>query len=94
MDKFSAVWLFLGEDARHSSGVFTEREIAEEWIVENDLTGVLTSYPLNVPIYEWAVNNGFFTPKKDYQKSSKFIGRFSCAGLEHYHYENGKRCSG
>ena len=84
------VWVFNGANARFPSGVFSQREKAEEWIAENGLTGVLTKYPLDVGVYDWAVQKGFFQPKKAKHNSTEFIQGFSSAHQEHYHYEDGK----
>ena len=46
-----------------------------------------TRYPLGEGIYDFAIRKAYFTPKKEYQFSPKFISKFSCASLEHYHYE-------
>jgi hypothetical protein len=40
-----SVWVFLGEDGRWPSAVFSARALAERWIAENGLTGMLTEYP-------------------------------------------------
>lgn len=84
------VWVFHGEDADFASGVFTSRERAEAWIQSNKLSGTLTKYPVDIPVYEWAVSAGFFTPKRDDHRTPWFIGRFTSATQEHYHYDDGK----
>ncbi|HEU0053036.1 MAG TPA: hypothetical protein VFQ39_07655, partial [Longimicrobium sp.] len=48
------VWVFNGEAGSFPSGVFTSREAAEAWIAKYALTGVLTAYPLDVGVYDWA----------------------------------------
>lgn len=83
------IWLFHGMNGRFASGVFTEKETAVQWIYNNHLTGVLTAYPINTGVYDWAIQEGLFTPKNDSQGSPEFIGKFTTAGQEHYHYENG-----
>lgn len=83
-----SVWVFKsGSD--FPSAVFTTRELAEKWIAVNKLSGMLTKYPLNVEVYEWAITNGAFKPARPDQSESDFIGRFSSANLEHHHYEGG-----
>jgi hypothetical protein len=37
------------------------------------------------------MDQGVFTPKKESELASEFIGRFSTAAQEHHHYENGFR---
>ena len=69
-------------------GVFETREQAEQWILRNKVNeGCLTKYPLGEGLYDFAMRKGYFTPKKEHQFTPKFISTFSCASLEHYHYE-------
>lgn len=82
------VWVFNG-GGTFSSAVFTSKELAREWIASHKLTGVLTKYPLNVGVYEWAIARGAFKPTRPDQSQPRFIARFSSAHLEHYHYEAG-----
>lgn len=85
------VWIFHGANGRFASGAFTEPARAEEWIRKNQLTGVLTFYPLNMGVYEWAVENRLFSPKKEEHYTPEFIGKFSAASQDHFHYENGEK---
>jgi hypothetical protein len=72
------------------SGVFIQRSVAEAWIGQYKLTGTLTAYPLDIGVYQWAVERGYFKPKKAGDTTAAFIENFSSASQEHYHYENGK----
>jgi hypothetical protein len=83
------VWVFAGARSTLSSAVFTDKKTADAWISGHRLSGMLTKYPLNTGIYDWALKANKFIPKRDDQKTPEFIGRFTCAYLEHYHYENG-----
>lgn len=96
MDKESLdyVWVFLGAGAKMPSAVFLEKSMADSWISENLLSGLLTRYPINVGLYDWAMHMRYFTPKRDDQRSPSFIGKFTCAYLKHYHYENGQSVTG
>ena len=85
-----AIWVFNGAASQFPSGVFSSKEIAEEWITKHNLTGVLTKYPVDIGVYEWAIQNGFFTPVEEREKTPRFIQRFSSSNQEHYHYEDGK----
>ncbi|MFK7979510.1 MAG: hypothetical protein AB8G86_05985 [Saprospiraceae bacterium] len=85
----NSVWVFHGAGSRFTSGVFTDKTIAEEWITKNMLTGILTKYPINIGTYDWAISESFFEPKKEKHKSAEFIQKFTSASQEHYHYENG-----
>lgn len=90
IDKKNSVWVFKGNGTTNfPSAIFTTKLKAEIWVKENKLSGVLTKYPLDISLYDWTINNGFFTPKNDLQKNSKSIGNFNSAFLDHYHYENG-----
>jgi hypothetical protein len=84
-----SVWVFNGIKSNFPSGVFTSKELAEKWIEKHSLTGTLTRYPLDTGVYEWALCNESFTPKKEEQRTPLFIGRFSSANQEHHHYEDG-----
>ena len=85
----SGIWVFNGANARFSSGIFSQRSFAEDYIEKYKLTGVLTLYPVDEPVYEWAIRTGKFTPKKEHQHLTQFIQGFTTASMEHYHYEEG-----
>ena len=87
----NSVWVFNGARSQFPAGVFSERALAEAWIKQYKLTGVLTAYPLDKGVYDEAVDNSWFKPQREDQRSPEFIGRFSSASQEHYHYENGER---
>ena len=82
-------WVFTGNGAAFPSGVFRSREAAHEWIQKNQLSGILTGYPADQGVYDWAVAKGYFKPKKPAHTSSAFIGAFSDASQPHYHYVDG-----
>ncbi len=88
--EIQTVWVFNGSNANFPSGVFTSRESAETWIATKGLAGILTEYPLDVPVYDYAIAMNWFTPKREDQKLSQFIQRFTSASQNHYHYEDGK----
>ena len=83
------VWIFSGAGSRFSSGVFTSLEAGKSWIESHRLSGVLTQYPLNVGVYDWAVASGWFRPEKPEHTSPDFIAKFTSASQEHFHFENG-----
>ena len=85
-DPINWIWVF-SSNGQFPCGVFETREQAEIWILKNKVTGCLTRYPVGDGIYEFAIRMGYFIPKKEYQFTPKFISKFSCASLEHYHYE-------
>lgn len=85
------IYVFHGEGASLCSAVFDDLGKAESWIASHQLSGLLTAYPLNQPVFEWAVDRRLFTPKQPHHNRSSFIGSFTSAYLEHHHYENGQR---
>jgi hypothetical protein len=84
----NTVWVFNG-GGNFPSAVFSTRARAESWIAEHRLTGCLTKYPVDVGVYEWAIACGAFKPNRPDHSEPRFIGRFSSASLEHYHYTDG-----
>ncbi|WP_426670215.1 DUF7710 domain-containing protein [Mucilaginibacter sp. McL0603] len=89
-DVKNTVWVFHGAQGRFASGVFTTLEKAGHWIKKHSLTGVLTEYPLDEGVYDWAIENELFDVKKDNQREPAFIQSFTTASQEHFHYENGE----
>jgi hypothetical protein len=82
-------WVFNGSRANFPASVFSNRELAEAWILKHRLTGTLTRYPIDQGAYDWSIERGHFTPKKQEHTSPEFIQDFGCASFEHYHYEDG-----
>jgi hypothetical protein len=85
------VWIFCAEGSTRPSGVFTDEVLAEDWIRRHSLSGLLTEYPLDTGIYEWTISKGFFEPKYPSQQSASFIGRFTSAYQNHFHFQNGEK---
>jgi hypothetical protein len=83
------IWVFNGNNSRLPSGVFSKRELAEAWIDKHALSGILSKYPIDEGVYDWALANGTFKAKCEDQTQAKFIQSFSSASQEHYHYEDG-----
>jgi hypothetical protein len=86
------VWVFNGVQSNFPSGVFLTREVAEFWVRKYALTGTLTAYPLDVGMYDYAIERGLFVAKTESQASSIFIGKFTGGGIDHFHYEDGAPC--
>lgn len=84
------VWVFNGNNNEFPSGIFSSREMAEKWIRQHSLNGTLTSYPVDISVYDWAVTNKYFVPKKEKHSSPYFMQNFSSGYQEHAHYENGE----
>jgi len=89
------VWVFNGGKGRFPGAIFEELDLAETWIRKHRLSGVLTAYPLNEGCFEWAIANNCtnLSPEKLAAKGtdSDFIGAFTSASQEHFHYEDGTR---
>ncbi|RZL41138.1 MAG: hypothetical protein EOP00_25415 [Pedobacter sp.] len=93
LDKF--IWVFNTPKQSFSGGVFNNLLLAENWIRTNKLNGTLTKYPINQGTLDWAIKNDFVGMKPEKLELKKvdpdFIGGFTSASMEHYHYENGNR---
>lgn len=89
-----SVWVFIGHGGTFPAAVFSDQAKADAWIARHRLSGTLTAYPVDEPIYEWAIERGFFEPKRPDQSQARFIQRFSSASLEHFHYEDGRDMTG
>lgn len=89
MGKYSQVWIFHGEGARFSTGVFGSEEKARHWILHHKMTGVLTQYPVDICVYDWAIENNFFTPTKEHESGVDFIQGFTSGSQKHFHFEDG-----
>jgi len=91
-----SIWVFHAAEARFVGGVFDDLEIAKAWILQNRLTGVLTAYPLNEGCFEWAVRTECVSMKaeklEEKRKDPSFIGGFTTAAQEHFHFEDGVEC--
>ena len=83
------VWIFCGEGADFPAGVFSTRELADEWILAHRLSGVLNEYPLNFGAYDWAIGKHYFEPKRAEQKTARFKERFTSHQQKHFHYVKG-----
>jgi hypothetical protein len=92
-NRLNDIWVFVGDTGQLPSGVFTALATAESAIKRYALSGLLTAYPLDLLVYEWAIENGFFRPKDDAHRLPIFIEGFTSPSLEHYHYLNGDRTS-
>lgn len=87
------IYVFNGNNNRFPSAVFDNLEKIEEWISLNRLDGILTFYPINLGIYDWAIQKDYFSLKKEEHKSADFIANFSSSSQNHFHYENGIKVS-
>ena len=89
------VWVFHGAGARFTGGVFTSLDRAEGSIARHRLSGVLTAYPIDSGVFEWMEASGLIKTQQLAAKRGdpKFIGGFTSASQEHYHYEDGARVS-
>ncbi|MFW1746011.1 hypothetical protein ACG9XW_07290 [Acinetobacter guillouiae] len=83
---FKFIWMIQNSDNLNIIGCFTDKVSAEKYIYDHQLKCILTQYPLDISVYDWVIENGFWKPKSDLQKTGKFIGRFSSAYLEHEHF--------
>ncbi len=82
------VWLFQGNRVSQPSAACSELGRAVHIIAQRSLSGLLTEYPLNEGVYDWAVRRGFYRPKGE--PDPIFIGKFTSASQKHYHFEHGR----
>lgn len=85
----ATVWVFVGERSG-VGGVFSQLDIARQWIESRTLSGILTEYPIDVGAYDWAISNSAFRPTKPEHSLPAFIGSFVSAKMRHHHFEHGK----
>ncbi len=85
------IYVFIGVDAGFPTAVFNSMGEMELFIGQNKLTGIVNKMPVGISLYDWAIQKEFFKPKRDYQKEAKFIQSFSCASMEHWHFEDGEK---
>jgi len=85
MTKF--VWVFNHLNSNFPSGVFSSEDKARAWIRRYSLKGTLTQYPIDLSAYDYATQNGFFTPKNKHHFDDEFVGRFTNANNQHYHFD-------
>ncbi|MDP9864949.1 hypothetical protein J2S55_004215 [Streptosporangium brasiliense] len=50
---------------------------------------MLTEYPLDTGVYDWAIEHGHFQPRAAHQQTPSSVGRFTTAHQEHFHYTDG-----
>ena len=84
------VYVFMGENSIVPSGIYKTYNKANEWIEKNSLSGGLHKLPIDISLYDWATKQDYFTPKTESQSGPKFIQTFSCASVDHWHFEDGK----
>ena len=90
MTSDQTVWVFQGEGGRFPGGVFTTRELAEKWIKERRLSGILTAYPLDEGCFDWAMREELVTGRaRTRGDDPEFVGSFTSASQEHGHYVDG-----
>lgn len=83
------IWVVQGSSASFPSAIFSSREKAVRWIEKYKISGILSKYPLDISIYDWAITQGLFKPKRDDQKTPGFIQSFSTVHIEDSQYVDG-----
>ena len=80
-----SVYVFIGVNSKAPSAVFSDKDKAIDWIQSNNLSGTLNEMPVDISAYDHAVQNGYFTQKKDREISPAFIATFT-PRLWHGHF--------
>ena len=82
-------WVFMGERGQYPMGVWSSLDAAHKYIHDEQLSGSLTAYEVDTPIYDWAKETGVFKPGKDQHRSIKFKQTFTNQYQEHYNFTDG-----
>ena len=93
MSKYEYVWVFQGNNSTFPSAIFSTYQHAILWISNSKVSGILTQYPVDISVYDWAISEDYFKPKTENKKSPDFISKFSSAYLKHYHFIVGEEIS-
>lgn len=88
--KKSSVFLFQADNATYTSAVFSSYKLAQTWVYENSLSGVIMEYPLDISSYDWSISKNYFKVKSAIDKSPIFIGSFVSAYQLQWHFKHGK----
>lgn len=90
MVDYEGIWVFTGGKSGFPAGLFRDLEKAEAWIRDHGLSGTLTKYPVDVGLFAWAIDQGLFSPKKDFDRAA-MAADFTCPSLDQHRYERGRR---
>ena len=88
--KKSSVFLFQAENATYTSAVFSSYKLAQTWVHENSLSGVIMEYPLDISSYDWSISKNYFKVKSPIDQSPVFIGSFVSTYQLQWHFQHGK----
>lgn len=80
----AAVWIFNEGRTPLPSAMFADEEIATQWIKQHGRYGVLTQYPVDIAVYEWVIERGYFDPTRS--KYRQDPGTFSSGYQKHLHF--------
>lgn len=67
------VYVFMGEAANYPAGIFESKEKAEEVIKRYSLTGILSLYPIDMLLYNWAIEKKFSISKRNIKKAPNIL---------------------
>jgi hypothetical protein len=84
------IWVFIGERGTNPMGVWSSLDAAHKYIHDETLSGSLTAFELDQPVYDWAIKTGKFKPKHDQHRSLKFRQTFNNQFQEHYAFKEGR----
>ena len=90
MNNLNFTWIFQGNNTNFPVAVFSSKAKATIWIDSNKVSGILTKYPVDISVYDWAIENKFFTTKTEFKQTPEFKQKFTTAHIEHYHFKDGK----
>ncbi len=89
MSDTATVWVINASNSQFPGGIFSNMDSALAAISKWQLTGTLTEYPLDELVYDHAIKMEWFEPKTPKHCSPAWVGGFTSARQQHYHFENG-----
>ena len=80
------IWIIQANKSRNIVGCFETQQAAEAFIHLHKIPCILQKIPVNIAIYDWVIQQGYWQPKYESQKTTPFIAQFNSAYLQHEHY--------
>ena len=81
---YEYMWIVMGDGGSLPIGVFSSHEKARKWIKKYKIAGYLGKFPVDIGVYDWLVDVGYFKPEKHPPMNRQ---TFASGSLEHEHFE-------
>ena len=83
------LWVFLGIDSDFPAAVFSERDKAESWINRYKLNGNVILYPVDITLYDRAIQNNYISGDNPEVSTKEFISNYTPDRLKQLVYQEG-----